>query len=216
VTARILANDRQLWLGSTQSGKTTAANYVCSQFACGGAVIDVKGELRMAHAPTVRDVAQLERELRRSRWVRYLPATNEADEFEDVYAALFRLRHRVVRTTEAYAVGSPRGLRLIQTQGAGLGLGHVAESQRPRNIDRTLMTEADHLFLMQKGLSADDLADVSKEFGISARTVIAEIDRLEPYGFLWWDRRARDLCAVAPFPPSYLAIAERFAKKRTV
>jgi DNA helicase HerA-like ATPase len=216
--ARILPSDRLLLVSSTGAGKSTLAAYLFSQFRSQRVLVDPKNEWTLRGGASVRGIGTLARELDRAPLVRFVPATGDRAETEALYAELFQRRRLVVWTDEAYAVSEaswcPRGLRLLQTQGRALELGHIVCTQRPRNIARELLTEAEHIFVFRHGLAADDLHAVSLELGLSRDELRAELGRLEPYGFLWFDRRLQHLGACPPLPASYLAIAGRTARKR--
>lgn len=203
--ARILPTDRLLLVGKTRSGKSTVAAYLFSLFRVQRVLIDPKGEWQVRGAVVVRSPAQLEQALDRAPLIRYVPARADRDEWEQVYAVLFERRRLFVWTDEAASVSEagwqPRGLRLLQMQGAGLGLGHMACTQRPVKIAPELRSEAEHVMVFAPPLARpDDLASVADELGLGRDQLRAELAELPPHGFLWFERRTGETTVCPPLP----------------
>lgn len=217
--ALILPNDRHLFVGKTGSGKSTAGTVLWSRLVGAGGpqgvVVDPKDEWHVRGAARVSRPRLLELALREHRLIHYVPSEDSVEEWEAVYAHLFESRRArwvrgglIVLTDEATSMTTgnraPRGLKLIQTQGRGLGIGHLAMTQRPRDISRVLITEAEHVWLFGPPLVLDDLTSIARELGRSREDVRELIGELPPHGMLWWNRRADSLTYVEPLPAHLL------------
>lgn len=204
--ARILPTDRILVAGKTRTGKSTVALYLFSRFRGQRVAIDPKAEWVMPGALTVRSPEQLAVALERAPLIRYIPTRADRDEWEAVYGLLFetvrrRRRGLVILTHEAAAVSSaswrPTGLRMIQQQGAALGIGHVVCTQRPVHVAKELLTEAEHVFVFTPPFkNRQDLVDLAPVMNLTADELRDRLVALPEYSFLWWDDRAGELTTV--------------------
>lgn len=220
--ARILPNDRLLYVGSTRSGKSTVAMYHFAQFKVQRVLIDPKGEWELEGAVTVRSPAELAAALERAPLIRYVPSHDTPEEWEAVYGLLFEHGRRsrrglFVLTDETDSVGTankyPRGLRLIEKQGAALGIGHAKLAQRPVEIPRPTVTEATHIFVFAPPLLTDDLDTIARQLRISAPELADELAGYPPHGFLWFDRRGDALTPCPPLTPEMIAASGAIAHK---
>jgi hypothetical protein len=202
-------NDRCLIVGKTQSGKTTFARHLFAGF--GGArrlLVNVKGRVHIG-VPAVRDVAAID-------WlapvVDFVPPTLERDVWEGLYE---RIRAapgpRVVWLDEASGPTgkgyAPVYLRVVQQQGAELGIGHIVCSQRPVNIASELVTEAEHIFIF--GLPGRlDLKHLADELGVPTDYLAGRIEQLRAregdYSFIWWERATGEMVDCAPLAPAWV------------
>jgi len=212
-------SDRVLVVGMNGNGKSELAAHLFNQVRCRRVLVDPKGDWQVAGAPRYRLRAQTESnaqaELEGVDWaapiVHVQPDALNRPQLEALYAQLDRLAPCLVWTDEAYmaTTGSwePRGLRSIQTTGRSRGIGHLACTQRPKNISVTLRTEAQHIFVF-RDVGSEDLASllehlpyVANLFDLSMTKVLAE---LPEYGFVWFDRGARDVRICDPLPAELL------------
>jgi hypothetical protein len=219
MSAPILASDRVLLVSSTRSGKSTLASYLFSLFGCQRCLIDPKGEWIVPGAVVTRRPDDLAAALDSAPLVQFVPSTLERQELEDAYEAVFVGRSDLVLWSDELGAvcldgWAPRYLRVFNTQGAGLGLGHLQCAQRPRRIPREAVTEAQHFFIFESGLAFDDLSDLAREMNLSVDELRSELEALPEYGYLWWQRRERSISAADPLPPELLARAQRDAYKR--
>jgi hypothetical protein len=79
-------------------------------------------------------------------------------------------------------------------------LGHAACHTRPRDVDRNLIAQAQHVLVFDLP-NPDDRRHLAELAGVQPAVLEAAMARLEPYGFLWWDQRARRLRACPPLRP---------------
>jgi hypothetical protein len=222
--ARILPNDRCAYVGSTRSGKSTLGFYHFAHFRTQRVMIDPKGEWQLPGFVTVRAPHVLRASLERLPAIRYVPSVDDQDEWDAVYAALFEhgratRRGLVILTDEVDSVGTanryPRGLRLIQKQGAALGIGHQYFMQRPVEVPRPLITEATHIFVVAPPLLTDDLDTIARQLRISAAELAERLSAYPPHGFLWFDRRNDELIDCPPLTPEMIRASGASARKYT-
>lgn len=208
-------HDRVLAVGMNGNGKSELACSIFNRVRCRRVLVDPKGDWQVAGAPRYRLRGQTEAnaqaELEGIDWsapvIHVQPDALVRPQLEALYAQLDRLEPALIWTDEAYMVSSgswePRGLRSIQTTGRSRGIGHLACTQRPKNIAVTLRTEAQHTFLF-RDIGAEDLASVLAHqpyvgnlFDLNMVQVLAELPQ---YGFVWLDRDARDVRICDPIP----------------
>lgn len=199
-------NDRILVVGKTQSGKT---HFTRRMFlAMTGArrfFIDPKGQGDVGVQAT-RSVAAID-------WaadvVRYVPAQLDRGEYEELYDALARAGGpMVIWLDEAMGptTGSwqPAGMRIIVTQGAALGVGHWACSQRPVDIAANLRTEAEHIFMFVPTPHPLNLDALAPDVGVPSRELAERFRALHEqegeHSFLWYARSSHELLDCAPVP----------------
>jgi hypothetical protein len=217
--APIRSEDRSLLVSSTGLGKSTLASYLFSLFGCQRCLIDPKAEWIIRGAVVCRSPEQLAAALDSAPVVHYVPARLDREELEAVYEVAFEGRRNVVYWSDelgSVCVNSwaPRYLRLIDTQGRGMGIGHLQCAQRPHRIPLEAISESQHIFVFEGGLMAEDLNDLAREFSLSLDELRALLAELPPYGYLWWQRRTRRILVADPLPPELLRQAQRFAYKR--
>lgn len=209
----IAFNQRVLTCGMTRSGKTTFDRYLFSNIRVRRVLVDVKGELTVPGTRRVDLTAMGEDAARRQvdgiDWqqpiVHVHPGYLVRPQLEALYARIMKVPgDLMVWTTESYGVStaswSPPGLRQLQTAGGGLGKGHIAESQRPVDIEMVLRTEADHVFLFPP-LSNDDLKAALQGIPfLSFGRALELLAELPEHAALWADRRRKTLTVCPPLP----------------
>jgi hypothetical protein len=210
---------RVVAVGGTRSGKSELLRYLfCRGISDGaqGVIVDPKGDWRVLD--TARHVLHAERleparaEVELIDWaaplVHVQPVHGNRAQLTALYDRIARLRGDVVVwSDEGYAISTaswaPNGLLKLQTAGAARGQAHLVATQRPVNVKRELLTEADHLFLFRR-LHRDDIATAVQAFAgvvdASPADVEEELRDLPEWGFLWADRRAGELIRSQPLP----------------
>lgn len=205
-------NDRVLIIGKNQSGKTILARHLATQFTGSRLTfIDPKeGELSLGVDPA-REPEELDLEAPVSH---YVPSTLEDAEYEELFDRLWWSRGpRVIWLDEAFgptrAGWAPKGLRHIVQQGTKHDLGLIACAQRPVNIEATLRTEAEHVFLFVPALTMLDLKTIAPDIGQEPNPLRAELEKLLQeqglFSHLWYCKRTGRLHACSPLPADWAA-----------
>lgn len=156
-----LPSERGFIVGTTGSGKTTLATRLLRYYSRVVA-IDPKGTLGSGgdgsgrHLPGY-DLAKTPRELEfrtaRSDHVQYRPDMKfqTPEQWERIFDFLYRQGHRLIYNDELADVHhfnmAPPSLRRIITSGRELAIAHLGATQRPRQIDRRIMSEAERWYV---------------------------------------------------------------------
>jgi hypothetical protein len=209
-----------------RSGKSELIRYLFSLAQVPRVLVDPKGEWTIPGVPrhTLRATfpAAADAEVAAIDWtadvVHVKPAWLGQSSSSPARAQLSALYDRIMRvpgellvwTDEGYGVSSaswaPPGLLELQVAGAGMGKGHFVATQRPRNVSRELLTEADHLWLFSP-LDADDIDAARRGFPFLTQTKALELmGSLEPHGFLWADRREKRLAVCSPLTTAEMTL----------
>jgi hypothetical protein len=200
-------NDRVLIIGKTQSGKSVLARHLATYFTgCRLTLVDPKaGDLGLGVEPARRP-----EELDLAAPVsHYVPTTLEPDEYEELFSLLWQAKGpRMIWLDECFgptkAGFAPQGLRLIVQQGARHDIGLIACTQRPVNIESTLRTEPEHIFVFVPALSMIDLKSIAPDMSLESWRLKAELEQLLDqeglFSHLWYCRRTGALhrCSALP------------------
>jgi energy-coupling factor transporter ATP-binding protein EcfA2 len=222
---------RVLAVGMNGSGKSELVRWLWSNIANRRALVDPKGEWRVPGVPrvtltaTTLDDAFAEVAERvdvdapvvhvRPAW---LGQPGSKEQLTALYAALDRVKGPLtVWTDEAYAVSSaswaPPGLLELQVGSRSRGHGHYVATQRPRNIAKELLTEADHVFLFPP-LDVEDLVESRRGMPfLTQADALALTADVPEHGYLWVDRRARRADVGDPLPDYLRAAADRSIRR---
>jgi hypothetical protein len=95
------------------------------------------------------------------------------------------------------ARGYPRWGKTLIAQGAKREIGHLGETQRPREICRTLIANLHHLLLWPMP-NPDDVRHVANAVGIPVDVLLRALGELVPFGFLHCNLIAGDVVACPP------------------
>lgn len=192
-----LPNQRMLIVGTTGSGKSVLERHLLRLYSR-SIVVDPKGTLGGGergggHLPgyeLAKSPRELERLSRRHEHVQYRPEIrwqNQAD-WERIFSYIYRRGHTMLAIDELFDVHHwnrpPDSLRRCLTSGRELGIGFIGCTQRPRGIDRRIITESE-IFAVFHLRDPDDRRFLQARIGPG---------RLPPYGF-WWSKDAE------PFAP---------------
>lgn len=128
---------------------------------------------------------------------RFVPSDpNDLDAYDRVYAWCFDRFPRMVWIDEAGFVmpahGTPNNPNRYLVQGAKRMLGHMACHTRPREINRNLIAQAQHLMVFDLPNPADrkHIAEIA---GIPPDQMEDLMGQLGQYEFLWWRQLDRTL-----------------------
>jgi hypothetical protein len=204
-------NDRVFIQGKTESGKTVLAGHLFSHFSgCRRTIIDVKGKLNAGVEPA-RSPAELDLAAPLSH---FIPSSLTDAEYEEVFHRLFYAGGpRVIWLDESYGPTrknyAPQGLRLIVQQGREHDIGLIACSQRPVNVEVTLVSEAEHVFVFVPRPITKDLETIAANIGVETSALARNLDQLlageGQHSHLWYCRRQDQLYDCAPLPPDWAA-----------
>ncbi|MGH9042679.1 MAG: hypothetical protein ACRDZ3_20885 [Acidimicrobiia bacterium] len=139
-------------------------------------------------AVTFRDPARVPKDVATARFVPRDPDDEAA--YDAVYRWAFTHYPRFVWLDEAGqaapAQGGPRWLNTYQVQGRKRSLGHVACHTRPREVNRNLIAQANHVFIFDLP-NPDDRRHIANLVGLPVAELEADLFALPDHGFLWWD-----------------------------
>lgn len=215
---------RVLVVGMQGSGKSELVRWLWSQLDNRRVLVDSKREWRVPGVDRVTLTAQtldeaiaevaervdLEAPVLHVRPA-WLGQPGSKEQLTALYGALDRIRGPLtVWTDEAYAVSSaswaPPGLLELQVGARARGHGHFVATQRPRNIAKELLTEADHVFLFPP-LDVEDLVESRRGMPFLPQQQALELTADVPqHGYLWVDRHTRRADIGDPLP-DYLRAA---------
>lgn len=186
-------NERGIIIGQTGSGKTTLAVRL---MACYRHVVAIdpkqtlgSGERGGGHLEgyeLARTPQELERAGRKHGRIQYRPEMEyqTPEHWERIFNYLYRRGHHLTYVDELFDTHdnnrAPRSLRRILTSGRELGIGFLGATQRPRGIDRRIMTEAEHWYVFALR-DPDDLRYLRARTGEG---------RLPDYGFFYTHDKA--------------------------
>lgn len=151
------SNERMLIVGTTGSGKSELEKALLRLYS-NTIVIDPKqtlgsGERGGGHLSgyvLAKTPRELERLARRHDHTQYRPDVRyqNMEDWERVFDWVYRRGKTMLAVDELYDCHSwnrpPNSLRRIMTSGRELGIGFIGCTQRPRGIDRRILTEAEH------------------------------------------------------------------------
>lgn len=146
-------------------------------------------------------------------WVLWPKPTGDLDRDEEILTREFRaamlhayykarkgrLHGRILFADEIFGVCAELGLtryaNAIWTRGGGMNCGIWAASQRPAYIPRNAYSQAEHVFI---GYDPD--AQTRKRYaeigGVDPKIIIHNMERLEPWQWLYFRRTGRAMCIV--------------------
>jgi hypothetical protein len=218
-------NQRVLIAGMTRSGKSELARYLFSQIRVRRVLVDPKREWSLGvGVPRIelraKTPEQAEAEVDRIDWrlpvLHVSPAWLGRRGAKD--AARYQLEALFARIAglpgdahvwidEGYGVSSaswaPAGLIQLEVAGGGMGKGTTTCTQRPVNVAKELLTEADHLFLFGP-LDRQDVVESLRgcsSFLPPERAL--ELMAAQPrYGYLYVSKPDRSYAIGPPLPAS--------------
>lgn len=160
---------------------------------------------RVPGAVTASDPLQVDLDAEVSRFVPKDPADQDA--FDVLYSRLYEAGGpRMVMTDEARfifpASGCKPGPRRFIIQGRKRQLGHIACDTRAKQVYLELLA-AMQLFVFP-GMHGDDVEAIARTIGMSFAQLQAQLASCPPFGFLWYQRRPKELICCPPLPRELL------------
>jgi energy-coupling factor transporter ATP-binding protein EcfA2 len=216
----IRQGERVLAVGTTGTGKSQALAYLFAKHDGQRLLIDVQDHYELG--PAAAEDACEARSPREIDWqartIRYVPRTLSQREYNDLYAAIFKRGNLLVWLDEAVgptsAHSAPVNLRRAVTQGRKIGITHLAASQRPAGIERTIVNQSEHAFVFLTS-DPDDLDVLSIRLGLKARELATawsdagDVDRLWQAGYLYHRLGSSEIRRMPPLPADRIDEARR-------
>lgn len=202
--------DRELAVGMTGSGKSGLLGYHFATYPGQRILIDVNDDYELAPAADELGGAatvsgdDLREALRSARTIRYVPATLEPEEYEQLYRLIWEHARagvpKYVWLDESEgpttANRAPLHLRLTIKQGRKKDITHAAATLRPVDIEGAIVNQSEHAFVFRM-TDAKDIALLARRLGLSPLDLTAALDQLPEHGFLY-HRLGQNVVA---FPP---------------
>lgn len=217
-------NERALFVGPTEAGKSELLNAFFSQFECQRLLVDTKmgGEWSIGDIEPISDPDLID-------WtqpiVHYVTATTDVPEIEELFDRCLRRRHLVVAVHELNDLAeystqkTPKTVSRYLSQGASNGLGFLGATQEPVDMPKRARSMIQHLYTMVPPIDAEHLKTVCRVVeGVTPeemRRMIVDAERAHgPHSFIHWPRGIRQPPTVwGPLPPWMLE--QSIVKRRT-
>lgn len=91
------------------------------------------------------------------------------------------------------------GLRRVLLQGRKFQVGHCAVTPRPVDINRSIITQSEHLFIFPL-TDTDDRTRIAKNIGLDSEEFEDTMAALPDFAYLWFDVRSGTLFTMPPLP----------------
>lgn len=137
--------------------------------------------------------------------LRFLPTdiSTLTQDVDTLYTNVFFHGNCWVWLDEANEVSSAHstipGLRKVLLQGRKEQVGQCSVTPRPVDINKSIVTQSEHLFLFPL-TDIDDRNRVSKNIGMDPEEFDTVMGSLPPYGYLWFDVRSGTVFSMPPLP----------------
>lgn len=135
--------------------------------------------------------------------LRFLPTDIRSltQDVDDLYTNAFFHGSCWLWLDEANEVSSAHatipGLRKVLLQGRKEQVGNCAVTPRPVDINKSIITQSEHLFLFPL-TDVDDRNRVAKSIGMDPDTFDQVMGSLPPFGYLWFDVRSGTVFSMPP------------------
>jgi len=148
----------------------------------------------------------------RHRTIRYVPSRLNLREFDELYAAIYARGNLLVLLDEAEDAAPvarvPPWLKKTVKQGRKRGITHLAATQRPRGVERSIINQAEHAFVFRM-VDHDDLQTLSYRLGVSTRELADELGQLERHAYLRHTLGDEHVTVMPPLPADVVAFTRR-------
>lgn len=210
----IRQGQRVLAVGMTGEGKSQMLAHLFAVHTGQRLLVDVQDHYELGpgageDAISVEKVSAIDW---RARTIRFVPRRLTAAEFDELYRAIYAQGNVLVWLDEALgpttAHSTPLWLRRVITQGRKRRITHMAATQRPHGIERTLVNQSEHAFVFRL-VDPDDIQTMSYRLGMSARELATELGVLPQWGFLYHELGQREVQRFPPLPAGLIGEAQR-------
>lgn len=201
-------HDRIFLTGSTGTGKTVLARAIfasrlpprlvidpkADHDATGGAYADGRQAVTFSDPNRIPDAGSL----------RFVPRDPfDLDAYHRLGQALWNRPGLYLWIDEAGLVlpaqGAPRSMLRLVTQGRSRGFGIVALHQRPVEVARAFLGNAEHLATFRLG-HPDDIDTLATHLSTPPARLAEILGTLAPHGFAWYARREQILARCPAIP----------------
>lgn len=193
-------DQRSLILGSTGQGKTAMGLWLLkyAPFHIQPYImVDYKREKQIKAIDRAREIGLNELPVYPGLYVVRPMLDIDDDRMINFLRAIHRRGNIGIYFDEALSVPQSGGaLQAVYTQGRSLNIPIIALSQRPVDLHRTMLSEADHLSVFHLNDSRDYLTVKKYIPRFSADTV----ESLPPYNSIWYTQAGRKTASLAPVP----------------
>jgi len=218
----IRASDRCCAVGMTGSGKSMLLAHVWSIYPGQRVLVDVTDACELGpdaladerghcRAEKVSDIDW------RARTIHFVPRGQSDRLYDDLYAAIFERGDLCVLLDESQGPTTsnrwPRWLRTTITQGRKRSILHLAATQEPVNVVPVIYSQAEHLFVFRLTGRRDELDALAPRLGLAWRELQAELEELQPFGYLRHSiGPGQPVRRMPPLPPDVVALTERHVR----
>lgn len=203
--------------GMTGEGKSQLLAHLFAVHTGQRLLIDVQDHYELgaeAREEGVVDVDKVSAIDWRVRTIRFVPRSGSPREYDELHRAIYSQRNLLVWCDEAEDVArvhrTPKWVWKTVKQGRKRRITYLAASQRPHGVERSVLNQAEHVFLFRM-VDADDIQVFTHRIGTGARELGAELAALPRYGFVYHELGSEPK-VMPPLPPEWIADAERVVR----
>jgi hypothetical protein len=202
-------NDRIFICGTTDSGKSVLAHVLFTTIPDGWwkLIIDITDSINEPEALDFYDPMEIpwEEAAKNHRGkMRFIPDIQFMQEqisvlFTQVYEHGFCWYWLDEANEVSDAHKTVFGLRKVLLQGRKAYVGGAACTPRPKDITKSLITQSQFIAVFAL-IDHDDRATIAKNIGLMPTEFDEWMERLPPFGYLYYDVRNRNLWEIPPIP----------------
>jgi len=183
-------------LGLTQSGKTYAVKKILSKSSKGVLFFNTQSEVLEGFVKVDRNIpySVILKLLKLNRKVNYIPSTKlkiQYLELEFLITQLFENSNfsknkpifMVIDEAHLFQGNSLESVKRIATSGIRWGINGIFISQRPANMDNTLMSQSSHMLIFKCNMESQYF----KNYSIPIEKILDEINKNGTYSFCEYD-----------------------------
>lgn len=211
---QIELNDRVAIFGGTGSGKSVLAHALHSSIPNEGwwkIIIDITDSIHEPTALTFYDPMNIPWDKAFS--LRFVPDISISldDQISELFINMYLHGVCWYWLDEANEVSTAHrtifGLRKVLLQGRKAYVGGVCATPRPRDITKSIITQAQYIAIFDI-VDYDDRSYVAKNIGMTPAEFDDLMSTLSEYGYLFYDVRYKTLYEVPPIPVEIVEVLE--------